>query len=172
MARFSRRKKPRRHAADAPPPRLVLTPIAPLEDAPPVDEPIVDEPIVDEPVVHESAVESPVLDAPIEDSPPDPLRRDADYLVAIARRHAAIALASPAETRAARLEACRLVWINYAAAFAVSSAMQKRFADDMQAITRALIAEQQDSGAALPAAGNAVLTIDELRPLLRQIIGQ
>jgi hypothetical protein len=115
----------------------------------------------------------PVADAPIPDLPPaDPLRRDADYLIAIARRHAAIALACPAEGRAARLEACRVVWINYAAAFTVSSAVQKRFADDLQAITRDLIAEQLESGEALPAAGTAVLTIDELRPLLRQIIGQ
>ena len=109
-----------------------------------------------------------VADTPL----PDPLRRDADYLVAIARRHAAIALAGPAEGRAARLEACRVVWINYAAAFNVSAAMQKRFADDLQEITRALIAAQEDCGDALPAAGNAVITIDELRPLLRQIIGQ
>jgi len=164
MAR--RRKNPRQHAVDRPPPRLVLTPIVPIADEPMV-------PIPDAPVLGAPVVAAPLRDAPIRDpGPPDPLRRDADYLVAIARRHAAIALASSAETRAARLEACRLVWINYAAAFAVSSAMQKRFADDMQDITRALIAEQQDSGAALPAAGNAVLTIDELRPLLRQIIGQ
>ena len=116
---------------------------------------------------------APAPDAPLgQQSLPDPLRRDADYLVAIARRHAAIALSGPAEGRAARLEACRLVWINYAAAFTVSTAMQKRFADDMQDITRALIAEQEESGGALPAAGNAVLTIDELRPLLRQIIAQ
>jgi hypothetical protein len=163
-----RRKNPRQHGVDRPPPRLVLTPIVPI-----ADEPMAEVPIPDAPVLGAPVVAAPLRDAPIRDpGPPDPLRRDADYLVAIARRHAAIALASSAETRAARLEACRLVWINYAAAFAVSSAMQKRFADDMQDITRALIAEQQDSGAALPAAGNAVLTIDELRPLLRQIIGQ
>ncbi|WP_395022423.1 hypothetical protein [Dongia sp.] len=103
---------------------------------------------------------------------PDPLRRDADYLTAIARRHAAIALAGPVETQAARLEACRLVWVNYAAAFNASVATQQRFADDLQAITRTLMAEQIDSGSTLPEAGASILTIEELRPLLRQIIGQ
>ncbi|GAB2179131.1 hypothetical protein [Dongia sp. agr-C8] len=117
--------------------------------------------------------EAPVTQpAPPEPAPPDPLRRDADYLTAIARRHAAIVLAGPVETRAARLAACRLVWINYAAAFNANAATQKRFADDMQDITRALMEAQEDSADTLPMAGGAVLTIDELRPLLRQIIGQ
>jgi hypothetical protein len=116
------------------------------------------------------AAPQPTPDTPA--APPDPLRRDAEHLTAIARRHAAIALAGSIETRAARLEACRVVWINYAAAFNVSSAMQKRFADDLQDITRALMAEQLDTGAGLPEAGATVLPIEELRPLLRQIIGQ
>lgn len=111
---------------------------------------------------------APVIAAP----PDDPLRRDAACITAIARRHAAIALAGPAETQSARLAACRLVWINYATAFAVSAATQKRFADDMVEITRALMAHQQAGDLALPAAGAAILTIEELRPLLRQIIEQ
>src|SRR5215813_6308553 len=50
-------------------------------------------------------------------APHTELWRDAGSLVAICRRHADLALASPAETRASQLAACRLVWINYAAAF-------------------------------------------------------
>ena len=104
--------------------------------------------------------------------PRDPLWHDAQCLVNIARRHAALALASPAETRASRLDACRRVWIYYAAAFGAKSAMQMRFADELQDVTRRLMAVQQSAAAASPPpdATTTIITIEELRPILRQII--
>ena len=115
---------------------------------------------------------------------PDPLWHDAQSLINIARRHAALALASPAEKRAANLDACRQVWILYAAAFGAKPAMQTRFADELQDVTRRLMATQQKSAAASSAAGaerrpapppdatTTIITIEELRPILRQIIRQ
>ena len=108
---------------------------------------------------------------------------DLEYLVTIARRHAAIVLASPPDARAARLDACRVVWLHYAAAFGAGLAAQARFADDLQNVTRALMdgltEEQQQSGIAPAApagyprpAEAPILTIEELRPLLQQIIRQ
>ena len=108
---------------------------------------------------------------------------DLEYLVTIARRHAAIVLASPPDARAARLDACRVVWLHYAAAFGAGLAAQARFADDLQNVTRALMdglrEEQQQSGIAPAAAAGyprpaeaPILTIEELRPLLQQIIRQ
>jgi|AraplaMF_Col_mMF_1032025.scaffolds.fasta_scaffold00148_9 hypothetical protein len=105
--------------------------------------------------------------------------RDLEYLVTIARRHAALALATPPDARADRLDACRMVWLNYAAAFGAGVAARSRFADDLQNVTRALMDEQQRSGTApaapaetqLPAEA-PILTIEELRPLLQQIIRQ
>jgi hypothetical protein len=108
---------------------------------------------------------------------------DLEYLVTIARRHAALVLASPPDARAARLDACRVVWLHYAGAFGAGLAAQARFADDLQNVTRALMdslmEEQQQSGTA-PAAPTGsprqaeapILTIEELRPLLQQIIRQ
>ena len=99
---------------------------------------------------------------------------DAESLVAIARRHAALALAGPPAERESRIAACRTVWIRYAAAFNAGTKTQQRFADELLAVTRALMADQQDSAAAEPARSPpnaaAVITIDELRPILRQII--
>jgi hypothetical protein len=114
--------------------------------------------------------------------PRDKLWHDAQSLVAIARRHAALALASPVETRASRLDACRRVWTYYAAAFGAKPAMQTRFADELQDVTRRLMAAQQKSAAASLATGaerhlapppdatTTIITIEELRPILRQII--
>src|SRR4029079_4939513 len=64
---------------------------------------------------------------------------DLEYLVTIARRHAALVLASPPDARAARLDACRVVWLHYAGAFGAGLAAQARFADDLQNVTRALM---------------------------------
>jgi hypothetical protein len=104
---------------------------------------------------------------------------DLEYLVTIARRHAALVLASPPDARAARLDACRVVWLHYAGAFGAGLAAQARFADDLQNVTRALMEEQQRSGVAPAAPAGSprpveapILTIEELRPLLQQIIRQ
>jgi hypothetical protein len=104
---------------------------------------------------------------------------DLEYLVTIARRHAALVLASPPDARAARLDACRVVWLHYAGAFGAGLAAQARFADDLQNVTRALMEEQQRSGLAPAAPAGSprpaeapILTIEELRPLLQQIIRQ
>jgi hypothetical protein len=112
--------------------------------------------------------------------PRDPTWHDAQCLVNIARRHAALALASPAETRASHLDACRRVWIYYAAAFGAKPAMQTRFADELQDVTRRLMAAQQKAAASSsatsaerhqpPDAATTIITIEELRPILRQII--
>jgi hypothetical protein len=114
--------------------------------------------------------------------PHDPLWQDAGSLVDIARRHAAFALAGPAEARDSRLDACRLVWILYAAALGARPAIQVRFADELQDVTRTLMAAQQRSGGASPEsaaerplvpgpqAAETIITIEELRPLVQQII--
>src|SRR4051812_40661978 len=45
----------------------------------------------------------------------DRLWADADSLLAICRRHAALVLAGIEDERASRLDACRVIWTNYAA---------------------------------------------------------
>jgi len=118
-------------------------------------------------------VVEPVSPAPIQH---DRMHSDWEYLVAIARRHAAIVLAGPLDERESRLDACRLVWLHYAAAFGAGMAAQARFADELQDVTRVLIKEQQRAERAshhptdrsLEAA--PIITIEELRPLLRQIM--
>jgi hypothetical protein len=112
------------------------------------------------------------------------LWQDAESLVAIARRHAAIAMASPPEARTPHLDACRMVWINYAAAFSTSPATRELFADQLQDATRALMTEPPQSDGAMPAleaqprslwrpqAAVSAITLEELRLILQQIIRQ
>jgi hypothetical protein len=131
-----------------------------------------------------AAPECPAPERPAEPAPPDQLWQDAGSLLAICRRHAAFALASPADARGARLDACRAVWVHYAAAFSASAAAQARFADELQDVTRSLMARPAEFGAAPPPPaaepGAAdppqrpapLITIEELRPLLQQIIRQ
>jgi hypothetical protein len=107
---------------------------------------------------------------------------DVESVLAICRRHAELALASPPEARETRLAACRVVWISYATAFNCSPADQRHFADELVDVTRSLMAElpepdpappeaEAQPGSAAPSPG-ALLTIEELRPLLQQIIRQ
>jgi exoribonuclease II len=110
----------------------------------------------------------------------DRLWADAESLLAICRRHAVLVPAGLAEAQASRLAACRVIWTNYAAAFNASPAMQERFADELQDVTRALMAAQMESAGALADSERlpatvpqaTLITIEELRPLLQQIIRQ
>jgi len=119
---------------------------------------------------------------PGEEARADALWQDAESLIAIARRHAALAEASPPDARSAHLAACRTVWINYAAAFSTSPAIRERFADTLQDATRALMAAAPESAGAqpepkaeprpawTPQAAVSVVTLEELRLILQQII--
>jgi len=114
----------------------------------------------------------------------DALWEDAECLVGIARRHAAVALACPADVRASHLAACRTVWLHYAAAFSTSPVSHERFADALQDATRALMATQREAEGLPPdtlwechsneppQAVDEIITIEELRSILRQIIRQ
>ena len=86
-----------------------------------------------------------IIDAGPQQAPRDALWTDAEGLVAIARRHAAVAMAGPSDTRASRLAACRTVWVHYAAAFSASPAIQARFADALEDATRAFMADPPES---------------------------
>ncbi len=122
--------------------------------------------------MHRNAIPRDAM--PPDAMPPDAMHGDWESLVVIARRHAVLVLAGPSDERDSRLDACRLVWIQYAAAFGASLAAQARFADELQDVTRALIKEQQRAHHRADTAQVAapIITIDELRPLLRQIIRQ
>ena len=112
----------------------------------------------------------------------DTLWRDAACLVDVARRHAAIVLACPRAERASHLAACRVVWIRYAAALGARSEIQTRFADELQGVTRILMARQQEADGATPITVPEwdpatekvapIFTIDDLRPLFQLIIRQ
>jgi hypothetical protein len=112
------------------------------------------------------------------------LWRDAGGLVAIARRHAALALAGSADERASRLAAYRKIWMNYAAAFNGSRAIQTRFADELENATRAFMEDQPDAEDAppepvaqprpawSPPVPASPITLAELRLILEQIVRQ
>jgi hypothetical protein len=126
-----------------------------------------------------------------EEASGDALWRDAEGLVAIASRHAALALANPPDVREAYLVACRAVWTTYATAFNTSVAKQRQFADELLDATRGLMAAQQESDEAPPESDEAppepdaeprpiwspkvpasLITLEELRLILSQIIRQ
>lgn len=124
-----------------------------------------------------------IIDAGPEQTPHDALWRDAEDLVAIARRHAALAMASPSDARATHLAACRTVWVHYAAAFSASPTIQKRFADTLEDATRALMDEAPPQPAPeqphveprplwSPKVPASPITLEELRLILSQIIRQ
>ena len=51
-----------------------------------------------------------IIDAGPQQAPRDALWTDAEGLVAIARRHAAVAMAGPSDARESHLAACRTDW--------------------------------------------------------------
>jgi hypothetical protein len=118
-----------------------------------------------------------ILEAGPEQAPRDALWTDAEGLVAIARRHAAVAMAGPSDARESHLAACRTVWVHYAAAFNASAAIQTRFADDLQDATRAFMAAQPEPDPEArpvwsPKVPASPITLEELRLILSQIIRQ
>jgi hypothetical protein len=110
---------------------------------------------------------------------------EVDRLVGIARLHAWNALAQSPAQRDAHLAVARDFWKHYAEAFATSDAQCEEFADALGRATRELMAEMRKNIAAIHQAGGFRrfeepaqaatvngLTLEELRPIFRQIIGQ
>jgi hypothetical protein len=117
----------------------------------------------------------------------DDMQTEVERLVSIAQLHAWNALARPPAQRDAHLATCRDFWKHYAAAFATSDSQCDGFADSLERATRDLMAEMEKNVAVIRAAGgfrmfedatrlqpgkSNALTLDELRPIFRQIIGQ
>lgn len=123
------------------------------------------------------------------------LQNEVKRLIGIARVHAVNALARPVDQREAYLARYRGVWNFYAAAFTGSDAERECFTDALDRATRNLMAEIESNAAVLcpavvgqwlaptiaadaPAATEPqyrpgeVITLDELRPILREIIGR
>jgi hypothetical protein len=122
----------------------------------------------------------------------DELQTEVDRLISIAQLHAWNALARPPAQRDAHLAHCRDFWKHYAAAFTTSDAQTDEFADALDRATRDLMVEIRRNIAVIHQAGGfrmledsgqlntgrpepgktKALTLDELRPIFRQIIGQ
>ncbi len=117
----------------------------------------------------------------------DDTQSEVDRLVSIAKLHAWNALGrSPAE-RDAHLAVCRDFWKHYAAAYATSDSQCDDFADSLERATRDLIVEMRQNIAVIHRAGGFrlvedadklqpgktdALSLEELRPIFQQIIGQ
>ncbi|HVZ02288.1 MAG TPA: hypothetical protein VHA35_22470 [Dongiaceae bacterium] len=117
----------------------------------------------------------------------DDTQSEVDRLVSIARLHAWNALARAPSERDSHLATCRGFWRHYAEAFTTSEAECEGFADSLERATRDLMAEMQRNIATIREAGGfrrfedaarlqpdkaPALTLDELRPIFRQIIGE
>ena len=117
----------------------------------------------------------------------DDLQIEVERLIGIAHLHARNALARPAAQRDTHLAVCRDFWKHYAAAYTASDAQRDSFADALDRATRDLMAEMQQTAqvAYLPSglhpaealarlqSGRPIAhTLEELRPIFRQIIGQ
>jgi hypothetical protein len=112
---------------------------------------------------------------------------EVERLVSIAQLHAWNALARPPAQRDSHIAICRDFWKHYAAAFTTSDAQCDGFADSLERATRDLLAEMEKNIAVIRQAGgfrmvedavrlqpgrSEALTLDELRPIFRRIIGQ
>ncbi len=118
----------------------------------------------------------------------DDTQTEVDRLVGIAKLHAWNALARPPAQRDAHLAVCRDFWKHYAAAFATSDSQCEDFAAALERATRDLMAEMrrniavihqaggfrqlEDAAARLQPGQADPMTLEELRPIFRQIIGQ
>ena len=114
------------------------------------------------------------------------LKVEVDRLISIAHLHALNALSHPESERQSHLDVCRGFWKHYAAAFTASERQCEAFADTLDHATRELIAELQQQGAGAPMSGvlrvadvdppltpghTSAMTLEELRPVFRKIIG-
>jgi hypothetical protein len=117
----------------------------------------------------------------------DDTQSEVERLVSIARLHAWNALARPPAQRDTHLATCRDFWKHYAAALTTSEAQCDGFADALHGATRDLMAEMEKNVAVIRASGGFrmfedssrlqpgsadAITLDELRPIFRKIIGQ
>lgn len=117
----------------------------------------------------------------------DDTQTEVERLVGIAQLHAWNALARPPAQRDAHLATCRDFWKHYAAAYTTSEAQCDGFADSLERATRELLAEMEKNIAVIRRAGgfrmvedavrmepgrSDALTLDELRPIFRKIIGR
>jgi hypothetical protein len=117
----------------------------------------------------------------------DDLQTEVDRLISIAHWHAAKALARPPSQWDSHLAVCRGFWKHYAEAFTADEGQRESFVDALERATRDLMAEMQKNAAVIQQAGGVritddaarphpgkptALTLDELRPIFRQIIEQ
>ena len=115
------------------------------------------------------------------------LKVEVDRLISIAHLHALNALSQPESQRDSHLDVCRGFWKHYAAAFTASETQCDAFADALDHATRDLIAELQRNGTRVLQSGmirvaevdpplvpgqTVAMTLEELRPIFRKIIGQ
>ena len=115
------------------------------------------------------------------------MQTEAERLVGIAQLHAWNALARPPAQRDAHIASCRGFWKSYAAAITTSAIACEGFADTLEHATRDLMVEMQKNIAVIREAGGFRMfqdpdrlqprtangfTLEELRPIFRQIIGQ
>jgi hypothetical protein len=100
----------------------------------------------------------------------DEVQSEVERLISIAQLHAWNALARPAAERDSHLAVCRDFWKHYAAAFTTTESQCDGFADALERATRDLMAEMEKNAAVIRTAD--ALTLDELRPIFRRIIGQ
>ena len=115
------------------------------------------------------------------------LKMEVDRLISIAHLHARNALARPEAQRDTHLAVCRGFWKHYAAAYAADEEQSDSFVEALDRATRDLMLEMQKNAAVVQASGGFALpdtaasaqvgkpienTLDELRPIFRQIIGQ
>jgi hypothetical protein len=115
------------------------------------------------------------------------LQVEVDRLISIAHLHALNALSQPEAQRQSHLDVCRGFWKHYAAAFTQNEGQCEAFADALDHATRDLIAELQQNGTRVQRSnvlrvaevdpplhpGQPIaMTLEELRPIFRKIIGQ
>jgi hypothetical protein len=123
------------------------------------------------------------------------LENEVRRLMGVARVHAEQTLARPADKREAHLARYRIVWNFYAAVFTESEAERECFTGSLDRATRDLMAKIESNDSDLPpplpihtiaqtiaASTNRapepqhrpgeVITLEELRPILRKIIGK
>jgi hypothetical protein len=115
------------------------------------------------------------------------LQVEVDRLISIAHLHALNALSQPESLRELHLDVCRGFWKHYAAAFTTDESQSDAFADALDRATRELIAGLQQNGTPVQVSnvlrvvdvdpplhpGQPIaMTLEELRPIFRKIIGQ
>jgi hypothetical protein len=113
------------------------------------------------------------------------MQTEVERLIGVAQSHAWNALARPLAQRESYLVICRDSWKHYATAFNTSPSECDGFADSLQRATRDLMVEIQKNIAVVQDAGGfrmsqdavrlhpdqpKALTLEELRPIFRQII--